>query len=156
MIAIEEITRLLARMDSLERDDREAASAILSEACVISKTFFSERSDYSEKLEKIGFSTRKIYSKGHLMSVLAWEGGTRKLRSVLESMRYELSLSKTKAAELAPPEKVTLAWLFNHLSWRVWLTFAGSLGAAFLVGLALGRNDFLMRLFDLVTSHTKP
>ena len=143
-------------MDSLARDDRETASVILRQALVISKTSFRDRGDYYAKLEKIGFSPVKIYQKGHLMNVIAWDGGTRRLRNILDSMQYELLLSEGVAAELPPPEKVTLTWLSRHLPWHLWIVAIGILLAAIGIGLRLGQNDSFMRVIDLFTKHPTP
>ena len=57
-----------------------------------------------------------------------------------------------KAVPLAPPEMVTLAWLWNHASWSVWAWFWGALAGAFAAGLWLGQSQ----LYDQLMARKTP
>lgn len=82
------------------------------------------------------------------MNTAAWNDGSRGLGAVLKSMRYEASLMSRP--ELKPPETVTLSWLFQHLSWRVWLSFGSVVLFAGSVGFLFGRINLFVQMYDLV------
>lgn len=53
---------------------------------------------------------------------------------------------------LASPEKVTIAWLVQHVPVPLWIAFAGILVAAFSLGFSAGRNHWVTKTIDDFTS----
>lgn len=66
--------------------------------------------------------------------------------------KLEPVLSSETLTPLMPPEKVTLAWLWQHASWNLWLTVIALAGAILSAGIALGRSA----LYDEVVVKLQP
>jgi len=47
---------------------------------------------------------------------------------------------------LAPPEQVTLAWLYRHVPVSLWVAFVALLAAAFITGVAVARTDIYVSI----------
>jgi hypothetical protein len=53
------------------------------------------------------------------------------------------------APALAPPEAVTLGWLFKHVPVRLWLSFLGLIVAVFVAGVQASRLSLVQEFFEL-------
>ncbi len=56
------------------------------------------------------------------------------------------NLRRMAAIVLEPPQHVTLAWLWNHVPWAVWVSLGAALCVAFVAGITFGRSDLYERL----------
>lgn len=145
-----EIESLLARTNSLEEFDFPAADTVLRNATALARNFFGKESPHVAELEYVLFRpSHIIYNTGHYMNGVHWNEGTERLRRILNAMSYELKVAK---GGLPTPDKVTLKWLFHHVSVGGWLTAGGLLSAAFGFGFFAAKNDFLARFIALFSS----
>jgi len=55
---------------------------------------------------------------------------------------------KSYRADLKEPAKVTLFWLFRHVSISFWLSLAGLLIAVFMIGVKVGQIDWVQDLIS--------
>ena len=151
-----EIESLLVMTNALEEFDFAAADTILRKAKTLSRHLFGAESPHVAELENILFRpSHIIYNTGHYMNRVHWDEGTERLRRVLNSMAYELKISKADG-ELRPPEKVTLKWLFQHVPVGGWLIALGLLSAVFSFGIFTPKNDLLARLIAIFSSTPTP
>lgn len=151
-----EIELLLARTNALEEFDFAAADTVLRNAMALSRNLFGMESPHFAELEYVLFRPGHItYNTGHYMNRVHWNEGIERLRRVLNAMAYELKIAKAQG-ELSPPEKVTLKWLFHHVSVGGWLIAGGLLSAAFGFGVFVAKNDLLARIIALLNSAPTP
>jgi hypothetical protein len=71
-------------------------------------------------------------------------------------MDYEWELRRSAKIELPPPSKVTIPWLFRHLSLPIWVSGIAVVALAWGIGFAMGKNDFFRQLRDLIISAGAP
>ena len=155
-MTLAEIQSIVDRTFALKIGDHATATSLVRDAHVLARTLFGSESPYLAELEQLTFRPHNIvYNEGHYMNSATWNTGCDGLKRILRSMHYELSLSLQKKSDLQSPDKVTLPWLFHNLEWQVWITFAGLIGAVFVTGVAIGRNNFFTELIDLVTRAAK-
>ena len=156
-MTLSEIDSLTARLEVLQSQDHTEAISLVRDAHVLVRKLFGDDSPHLTELAQITFRPQdKIYNTGHYMIAATWDGGCKGLKEILRSMHYELNLSLQQKTELKPPEKVTIPWLYHHLSWQVWLGFVGLLVAACGGGIALGRNNFFVKAMELFNNSAKP
>ncbi|NMG30067.1 hypothetical protein [Aromatoleum evansii] len=155
-MSVTEIESLLARTNALEEFDFATADTVLRNAMALSRNLFGTESSHVAELGYVVFRPSHItYNTGHYMNRVHWNEGTERLRRVLNAMAYELKISKAKG-ELQSPEKVTLKWLFHHVSVGGWLIAGGLLSAAFGFGVFAAKNDLLAKIIALFNSTPKP
>lgn len=53
-----------------------------------------------------------------------------------------------RPSTLAPPDSVTLSWLYQHVPAKLWASAAGILATAFLAGVSISQVPFVRRLLD--------
>ncbi|MFM2293612.1 MAG: hypothetical protein RLZZ350_25 [Verrucomicrobiota bacterium] len=146
---VTEIDALTARLEKLPRDDMDAAVYLTRDVLVFARKIFGEESPHVAEVQSVSFRTKGfIYNTGHYMNTAAWNDGSRNLGAVLKSMRYEASLMSKP--ELQPPEKITLPWLWHHLSWQVWLSFISLLVLALSAGFFAGRVNLFVQIYKFV------
>jgi hypothetical protein len=151
-----EIESLLTRTNSIEEFDFPTADTVLRNAMALARNLFGTESPHVAELEYVQFRpSHIIYNTGHHMNRVHWNEGIERLRRVLNAMAYELKIAKGKA-ELVPPEKVTLKWLFHHISVGGWLIAGGLLSAAFGFGVFAAKNDLLAKIIALSNSSPTP
>lgn len=149
-----EIESLLARTNALEEFDFTAADTVLRNAMALARNLFGTENPHVAELGYVQFrSDNIIYNTGHYMNGVRWNEGTERLRRVLNAMSYELKIAK---GGLTPPEKVTLKWLFHHVSVGGWLIAGGLLSAAFGFGVFAAKNDLLAKIIALSNSSPTP
>ena len=119
-----QVSRLLKRASALQFDEHDKALALVRDTRVVIRTLFDEASPHLQELDSISFRpTDGIYNTGHYLNSAAWNNGVKRLKDVLKSMQLECRLSNARSSsELIPPEKVTLPWLFKHVSWKQWVS----------------------------------
>lgn len=79
------------------------------------------------------------------------------LRAVVETTcsDYASGLrSETTVKLLQVPQKVTLLWLYKHISWKQWAFLASLLAASFVAGANFGNTDFGQQLLGLEDSES--
>lgn len=143
------IDGLIGRLKKLGEYDFDEAISILRDTHVLARRLFGDDSPHVEELCNIHFRPQGIIANtGNPLNRNAWLGGVQQLGRTLDSMNYEyrLILQKPKEAEL--PSTVTPYWLFHHLSISVWLTLAGLLISAFLIGFAVAKNNLLSTVIN--------
>ena len=153
-----EIEALQKRTSSLEQGAIQAAMNVLRDAHTFARTQFGEDHIHVGELASIEFRPGGgiIYSEGSYQNTNAWNHGIKSLTNTLAAMDYELKLIQSKKADLEPPAKVTIPWLFRHLSWSVWVSGVLFFCASWGIGFAMGKNDFFRQLRDLITNTTTP
>ena len=133
-----EIVSLLTKINELEEFDFSSADSVLSNTIVLARTRFGNDSPHIVELGNVFFKpTDLIYNTGHYMNRVYWNEGIERLRRVLKAMAYEIKVAETQAGGLYPPEKITLKWMFDHVSIRWWLLFGGLLVSAVSLGFSL-------------------
>jgi hypothetical protein len=142
------LENLQGRLDTLPDRGYEAAAQLLRDTIYIVRRGFGEQSPYLRECTQITFRpTDGIYDSEHYMNTAAWNDGLGRLRAVLHSMRREIADFglPSEDAEIAP-DRVTISWLFKHLSWSVWLWLIGALITAFTLGVTLAHTTFVREL----------
>ena len=134
-----EIASLLTKANELKEFDFSSADSVLSNAIVLARTLFGAESPHVVELGNVFFKPIDlVYNSGHYMNRVYWNEGIERLRRVLKAMVYELKVAETQASvSLYPPEKITLKWMFHHVSIRWWLFIAGLLVSAVSLGFSL-------------------
>lgn len=151
-----EIESLLARTNALKEFDFSSADTVLCNATALARNLFGVESPHVIELGYVQFRSENIvYNSGHYMNRVHWNEGTERLRRVLNAMAYELKIAKV-GSELQPPERVTLKWLFHHVSVGGWLVAGGLLSAAFGFGVFAAKNDLLAKIITLSNSSSAP
>jgi len=141
-------------MNALEVFDFPAADAVLRNAMALARNLFGTESPHVAELEYVLFRPSHItYNTGHYMNEVHWNEGAERLRRVLNAMSYELKIAK---GGLLSPEKVTLKWLFHHVSVGGWLIAGGLLSAAFGFGVFVAKNDLLAKIIALFNRSPAP
>ncbi|WP_156404510.1 hypothetical protein [Curvibacter sp. PAE-UM] len=145
-----EIESLLTRTNSLVEFDFPAADAVLRNAMALSRNLFGTDSPHVAELEYVLFRPNDIiYNTGHYMNRVHWNEGIERLRRVLNAMSYELKIAKV---ELLPPKKITLKWLFQHVSVGGWVTAGSLVAGTFSLGFFAAKNDLLARAIALFSN----
>lgn len=149
-----EIESLLARTNSLQEFDFQAADTVLRNVMALARNHFGTENVHVAELEYVRFRPSHItYNESHHKNREHWEEGVERLRRVLNAMSYELKIAK---GELPPPEKVTLKWLFQHVSVGGWVTAGGFLAGTFSLGFFAAKNNFFAKVIALFGSSPLP
>ena len=142
------VDNLQGRLDTLPDSNYDAAHQLLRDTILVIRRGFGQNSSYLEECDRIHFRpTDGIYDSQHYMNTGAWKDGVARLGAVLHSMRHEISDFGLPSEDAdAPPERVTISWLFTHVSWSVWAWFIGALITAFTLGVTLAHTTFIKEL----------
>lgn len=134
-----EIALLLTKANELKEFDFSSADSVLRNSIVLARTLFGAESPHVVELGNVFFKPIDlVYNSGHYMNRVYWNEGIERLRRVLKAMAYELKVAETQASvSLYPPQKITLKWMFHHVSIRWWLFIAGLLVSAVSLGFSL-------------------
>ncbi len=147
-----QVPRLLKRASALHFDEHDKALALVRDTRVVIRTLFGEASPHLQVLDSISFRPTDgiIYNTGHYKNTAAWNDGVKCLKDVLKAMQLECRLSTApSSSELIPPEKVTLPWLFKHVSWKHWLSLGTLLIAVFALGAKFGHTPLIEQLLGI-------
>ena len=148
-----ELSRLQTRLNELPMLEESAAHALLRDVAVFGRQTFGVDSPHVTELESVMFEHPTIiYNTGHYKIKEEWNSGVRHLRSILQSMEYDLQLSSRKASEPEPPSKITIQWLLKHVPIALWSGIAAAFAAVFVAGYTSGTSNLIPKLVALVKS----
>lgn len=144
------VDNLQARLDTLPDRNYDAAHQLLRDTILVIRRGFGETSPYLQESDRVHFRpTDGIYDSQHYMNTGAWKEGVAQLGAVLHSMRHEISNFGLPSEDAeASPERVTISWLFTHVSWSVWAWLIGALITAFTLGVTLTHTTFIKELLE--------
>lgn len=133
-----EIASLLTKINELKEFDFPSADSVLNDTIVLAHTLFGNENPHVVELGNVFFKpTDLVYNTEHYMNRVYWHEGIERLCRILKAMAYEMKVTETRAGGLYPPEKITLKWMFDHVSVRWWLFGVGLLVSAVSLGFSL-------------------
>lgn len=115
-----------------ERFDGDLSDTI-NELALVVRNFDTYGDPHGNRTMPTDASSSELSAARAEIERLAREGA--ELRDQLHVANEELRKAKET---LSPPDKVTLKWLWEHMSWAGWSVLAGVVGAFFAAGLTVG------------------
>jgi len=146
---IQLVQRLIGRTHALKYDEHDKARVLVRDSWVIARKLFGEENAYLNGLKSIAFLPKgMLANRENEIMTGAWNGGLNQLKDVLHAMKLDLETSEDlRKVDFRPPEKITLQWLFHHMSWQGWLVLLTGFLSAFSLGIALANTTFIHELF---------
>ncbi len=103
--------------------------------------------EFRNRAQKLNFNFSEEFQASNLrrMAAIVHEA-IADLEAGVAPRGHAVEVDPQPNAGLEPPQHVTLAWLWNHVPWAVWVSLGAALCVAFVAGITFGRSDLYERL----------